>query len=172
MGWLFTQNVSRKDIISQLVKFEENESGVWNTLRYCTRGNVLWSVVEYTDKKIDETRKVIGCHLLERSVDKCGDRKVTSWGYKSLDESAHPFYYSCPVSYLDDVPVVLNQEWRDKVRTYHRQYNIGDRLSLIKCKIPYLDVVSIKPLIGKHKGLSYRIPRDLVSSVQSQATTK
>ena len=52
----------------------------------------------------------IGCHLLESSG---GD-----WGYKSLDESVHPYYYSCPLRYLDMAPV-QSSEWRERVHRFH-----------------------------------------------------
>jgi hypothetical protein len=55
-------------------------------------------------------RRYIGCHLLESSGGE--------WGYKSLDESVHPYYYSCPLRYLDMAPV-RSSEWREGVRAYH-----------------------------------------------------
>ncbi len=166
MGWLFTQHATRNDVINSLIAFEENEHGIWKTHRHCTRGNVLWSIVEWTDKAKKVTKKVIACHLLEKTVDHYGTRKITSWGYKNMDESVHPLYYSCPLSYLNQVPEVTCKEWRDQVRNYHRTYQMGERLTLKGCKIPYVDVVSVKPLRGCYDGLYYRIPRSLVASVQ------
>lgn len=164
MGWLFTQNASRKDIIDKLVKFEENDAGVWKTLRHCARGNVLWTVLEWTDKNSGDTRTVIGCHLLQKSVEKFRSGRVVSWGYKSMDESMHPCYYTCPLSYLDAVPVAC-EEWREQVRQYNRKYNIGDRLALTQCKIPYVDVIALRPLTGRYQGFRYRIPKDRVSGI-------
>ena len=165
MGWLFTQNATRNDVINNLIAAEENEHGIWKTLRHCTRGNVLWSIVEWTDNAKNVTRKIIACHLLDKTVETYGNRKVTSWGYKSMDESVHPVYYSCPLRYLKEVPVVTCEEWRDQVRQYHRPYQLGDRLTLSGCKIPYLDVISVKPLRGQYQGTYYRVPRNLVEDV-------
>ena len=125
MGWLFTPNSTRQTIIDGLIQYEENEHGIWETLRHCTRGNALWSIIKWTDKKTNVTRHIIGCHLLEKSVENYGQRKVVSWGYKSMDEAMHPIYYSCPLSYLKDAPIAC-KEWRDKVIQYHRKSNIGD----------------------------------------------
>jgi hypothetical protein len=109
--------------------------------------------------------RFIGCHLLQRSVETRYGRKVVSWGYKSMDESVHPYYYSCPLSYLDEVPAECG-EWRDKVRLYHHRYRIGDRLALANCKVGQLVVTSLKPLVGiAHDGARYRVPRDRVVQV-------
>lgn len=61
------------------------------------------------------TERWIGCDLLEYS------KRDEGWGYKDMDESMHPYYYSCPLSYLDMVPVVGSEEWRQGVREYHQR---------------------------------------------------
>jgi antirestriction protein len=38
-----------------------------------------------------------------------------------MEESMGPYYYSCPLGYLDKVPVVTNPGWRDCVRNYHAE---------------------------------------------------
>ena len=48
----------------------------------------------------------------------CLERSGGQWGYKPLDESMHPYYYSCPLSYLDLAPE-QSAEWRAGVRAYH-----------------------------------------------------
>jgi len=168
MGWLFTPNSTRKTIIDGLIEREENEHGIWETLRHCTRGNVLWSIIKWTDKKVGVTKHIIGCHLLEKSVETCGQRKVVSWGYKPMEEAMHPSYYTCPLSYLKEAPMAC-EEWRDKVKQYHRKYNIGDRLILEHCKIPHLNIFSTKPLLGTYQGSNYRVPRDCVVRVETVA---
>jgi hypothetical protein len=169
MGWLFTANATRQSIIDGLIKHETNEHVSWETLRHCTRGNVLWSVVKVTNRNEGITKIIIGCHLLEKSVEKYGQRKVISWGYKSMDESMYPSYYTCPLSYLKEAPVAC-EEWRDKVKQYYRKYNIGDRLILEHCKIPHLNIFSTKPLLGTYQGARYRVPRDLVVRVETVVT--
>ncbi|HFX2658403.1 TPA: hypothetical protein ACID62_006427, partial [Pseudomonas aeruginosa] len=80
-------------------------------------GDVLWTVVRVTARQAGvmglaagESVCYIGCHMLESSG---GD-----WGYKSLDESVHPYYYSCPLRYLDMAPV-QSSEWRERVHRFH-----------------------------------------------------
>ena len=132
MGWLFTDGKSRAALIADLTRDEQRTKAdgyfTQKTLKHCYRGNrfrgVLWSVVEIT-AYADETQQTqpqqyrgIRCDLLEYS------RSATcwGWGYKPLSEGGHPYYYSCPESYLAMVPEDSPgtcREWRDEVRKYH-----------------------------------------------------
>ena len=50
------------------------------------------------------------------------NRKWNRWGYKDMEESMHPYYYSCPLSYLELVPIDQyggNAAWRAGVQQYH-----------------------------------------------------
>lgn len=128
MGWLFKSGYSRKDLI-------EDRTSDWEHIRpdgnrvnatclaHCYRGGVfsgvLWTVWERTLLKdgqpVEQPQRWIGCDLLQ-----C--RKEQGWGYKDMDESVHPYYYSCPIGYLAKVPIEEyggNAEWRDMVRSYH-----------------------------------------------------
>lgn len=172
MGWLYIPNYSRQDLVDYIVRYEENEHGVWETLRHSLRGNVLWSIVRWTDKETGDVQKVITCNLLEKSDG--------AWGYKSMDESMGPCYYTCPVSYFKEVPVE-NQGWRDKVLEHHRRSSsrrknlniqVGDKLILVEgLKIPSATVVQMRPgrqLIGCYAGEYYRIKRAYIKSVEHQ----
>ena len=162
MGWLFRSNTTRQDIVDELIRFEENEHGIWETLRHSLRGNVLWSIVLWTEKKSGVSRKVICCHLLEGSGH--------SWGYKSMDEAMGPYYYTCPISYFKDVPVAC-QKWRDEVKKHHlkknRKFLIGDKLLLTEdCKVPFVIVIQVSPLVGTYGDMNYRINRKYVIEVE------
>jgi len=161
MGWLFTHGASRHDIISNLVQPEENETRRWETVAHCLRGNVLWSVIKLTKKAENITETFIGCHLLDKSTG-------VGWGYKNLCESIGPLYYTCPLKYLEMAPVA-NQSWRDDVIAYHkwmnRQFKVGQKISLENASIPWVELVSLKPLLGIYNGLSYRIPRRMIGEV-------
>lgn len=115
MGWLFNHS-SRSELIRSLIQSEDNEFFHRETLKHALRGNVLWSVVRITAKQdlnhlsTGQATNVICCDLLQGSG--------SEWGYKSLSEDVHPFYYSCPLSYLSLAPV-LSSDWREGVRTYH-----------------------------------------------------
>ena len=44
------------------------------------------------------------------------------WGYKDMSEACGPFYFSCPLKYLDLVPIESyggNAEWRQQVQEHH-----------------------------------------------------
>ncbi len=169
MGWLFIPGATRQDIIDRITAFEDSDGGTWEFLKHCTRGNVLWSVVRWTDKTNGNVVKdIITCHLLDSTYESTSRGKQKYWGYKSMCESMNPFYYTCPMSYLKSTEVVC-QEWRDQVKLYHRKHKVGERLMLSGCKVPHLDVVSSKPLIGQYGGQHYRVPRDCVTEVCKQA---
>ena len=161
MGWLFTYGKRKADIIKELIAPEENETRRWETIAYCVRGNVLWSVIAITYRQDNRSKRLIVCHLLAKKKD-CG------WGYKDIDESMHPYYYSCPLHYLDLAPVT-NTEWRARVQAYHRyrnqKLNIGQKVAIQGSTIPWVIITSIKPLTGQYGGQHYRVPRRLLGAV-------
>ena len=120
MGWLFSHK-TRDDLIRDLTATVETERCTSKTVshRLCHEHyDVLWSVVEITVRqegviegvKPGQPMRIIRCDLLERSDGQ--------WGYKPMEESAHPYYYSCPLEFLDMAPEQCGQ-WREKVRAYH-----------------------------------------------------
>ncbi|HBO3354307.1 TPA: hypothetical protein L4S42_002119 [Pseudomonas aeruginosa] len=119
MGWLYSSH-SRSELIHHLIQPEDNPHVSTRVIAHTLRGNVLWSVVELTAKSesvhrdlaAGEPLRYIRCDLLQRSGGQ--------WGYKDLCESVHPFYYTCPLSYLDMAPVA-SPEWREHVHAYHTQ---------------------------------------------------
>lgn len=127
MGWYYRNGGGRKDLIHELAQNREltNEQGMTVTttcLAHCYRGGVfsgvLWSVWERQFTKqgcqCEPTERWIGCDLM-----RCDQGE---WGYKPLDESMGPYYYSCPVSYLKLVPPDQfggNEEWREGVVAHH-----------------------------------------------------
>jgi hypothetical protein len=128
MGWLFKSGNTRRDIIEENTKGWErtNEDGTRIKsvcLAHCYRGGVfsgvLWSVWERTfvkdDQQVEPTQRWIVCDLLRYQKD-------YGWGYKDMEESMHPYFYSCPLKYLDLVPIEQfggHAEWRELVRSYH-----------------------------------------------------
>lgn len=161
MGWLFTVDASKADIIRDLTAPEENESRRWETIAHCVRGNVLWAVIEITYKQEHRRKRFIACYLLAR-------QKGYGWGYKDMEECMHPCYYSCPLKFLDMVPVA-NADWRAAVRTYHRNHNreltIGQKVGIKGSTLPWVVITSLRPLTGEHGGRCYRVPRRLLGEV-------
>lgn len=109
MGWLFGSH-SRKSVIDERIAPNTMPGGTHTVIAHCTRGNVLWTVneIKFAD---GETKRYIGCTLMERHG--------SSWGYKEMGESMHPYYYTCPLRYLDMAPEE-NAKWREGVREYNR----------------------------------------------------
>ncbi|MGY2686756.1 hypothetical protein ACVWVZ_006090 [Pseudomonas tolaasii] len=95
MGWYFSPK-SRSELIAELIAPQETERASVKVIAHALRCNVLWSVAEVTakaegvhrDLAPGQSLRYIRCDLLERSG--------SQWGYKPLEESMHPYYYSCP----------------------------------------------------------------------------
>lgn len=132
MGWYYPVGVTKKSLIAELTetrtsdKVEEASTITSTCLKHCYRGNsfygILWCVREttYFERMIEISRpsRWIDCYILHRTQQGYG------WGYKHLYEEMHPFYYSCPLSYLDLVPICPHggcPEWRDLVVEYHQR---------------------------------------------------
>ena len=128
MGWTYPHGLNRKQLIAQRVEGWERDTGemlVKSTcLKHCYRGGVfsgvLWSVWERTFMKdgdeVQPSERWIQCDLL-----RCDQG---SWGYKDMMEAEHPYFFSCPLGYLDLVPINEyggNTEWREQVIEHHRR---------------------------------------------------
>lgn len=119
MGWLFSSR-TRAELIRDLTQPEDQAHAHVRVIAHTLRGNVLWSVTEVTAKTegvhpglaLGESMRYIRCDLLQR--------RDGEWGYKAMDESMAPYYYSCPLRYLD-MAKELSPGWREKVRAYHAQ---------------------------------------------------
>ena len=94
-------------------------------LAHCYRGGsfsgVLWSVWERTFMKDDDEsspkQRWIQCDLLRYQRD-------FGWGYKDMEESCGPYYFSCPLKYLEMVPIEQyggKAEWREQVVLHHER---------------------------------------------------
>jgi len=118
MGWYYSRQ-TRDQLIRELIQPKENERALSEVIAHALRDDVLWSVVRVTSKQagvsnltVGESTTFILCDLLQGSG--------SEWGYKPLSESMHPYYYSCPLHYLDMAPEQC-REWREGVRAYHVQ---------------------------------------------------
>jgi hypothetical protein len=130
MGWLFTPGSNRKSLIKDRTSDWQRTNDDGTTIKttclaHCFRGNcfsgVLWSVFERTfvrdDLSTQPSQRWIQCDLLQYS------RSDDGRGYRDMEESMHPYYYSCPNKYLDLVPIETyggNAAWRDGVRKHHQ----------------------------------------------------
>lgn len=104
MGWDFAPMWrTKKEIVAELTEDEER------VVRFQVIGSTLWTI---EDAGHDEL--MICVYLLARS------RRLHCWGFKAMSEQVGPFYYDCPLEFIDLVPVV-NTAWREKVRRYWAQ---------------------------------------------------
>lgn len=151
MGWMYhTIPSSKRDFIRERCQTEENETTKWETITKTVKGNCLWIVRKVTQKDAVGTPILyIELNLIERH-DGC-------WGYKDMDESMHPYFYSCPLAYLEMVPQE-NAKWREGVRAYHaersRKLEKGKcyKLKNTKPMYTYVEVESVRPLRGYVNG--------------------
>lgn len=107
MGWSFGCT-SKKQQVSELL------AGTGGTrtravLKHSIRGNVLWTVEQIgpTPDYPDRNIRFIGCYLLS-----CHEGE---WGYKGLEESMEPYYYTVPLAFFDLVTESepgTKPEWR------------------------------------------------------------
>ncbi|MGH7429029.1 MAG: hypothetical protein ACREJ4_11845 [Candidatus Methylomirabilaceae bacterium] len=162
MGWLFTYNSTKQDLIRARTAPWETELARGEILAYCVRGNGLWKVVEVEDQRTGEKERYIALDRLAY------DKGSRGWGYKDLYESDHPYYYDCPLGYLAQVPVEC-EKGREGVQAQHarihRRIEIGQRIALSGSRIPWVRIVSVRPLRGEYRGTVHRLPRALLGEV-------
>jgi len=167
MGWYYSNDATRGDIILEITKTNSTDEGSFKTLRKCFRGNTMYALHE--SGKHGELRKWIGVYLLQR-----GTSNSPGWGYKPMDETMEPYYYACPVSYLDEADEPVSEgakKWRAKVRGLAAERKAkkpkkGEVWSLVGCSIPQVTLLSLKPLRGRcPNGVTYRIKRSLLGEI-------
>jgi hypothetical protein len=158
MGWTFTRDATRADIVAERVEAWSNDTHAGQTTRHCLKGNVLWTVWSIIDKRNHRIERYIGCDLLQ-------SERGYGWGYKDMCESMDPYYYSCPLDYLTIVPVAC-EAWRERVREYHarqkRRLRVGATYTLVGRTIPHVEIVRLRPLIGRYNGRTYRVSKPYI----------
>lgn len=105
-----------------------------------------------------------------------GSGKDKGWVYyKSITESEHPYYYDCPIEFLNMVPRQC-QEWRDKVIAFHQKkvdkkkvvYEVGMTIALEGSTLFYATLTGKinRCWYGKcSDGILYRIPRKMMGEI-------
>jgi len=119
MGWTSCETWKRQgDVVKALLKERTATwlmmNGVWvkdECLSHTVTTRGMWSVWERAHlSRLDaRVERFITFDLMERTPH--------GWAYKDMDEMVHPYYYDCPLEYLDMAPVAC-EEWRAKVREY------------------------------------------------------
>lgn len=176
MGWSFTYGATRADIIAKQIETWSSSAETDRVIAHTCVGNVLWTVHEQVKNATpDQVHRYIGCDLLQRE-------NGYGWGYKDMCESVHPYYYTCPLKYLDIVPVAC-EKWREKVREHHagkrkerqtvQEAQPGDMVVLKENYYPrWGDVTEVrtakngrKTVIAYCFGRLYRVPAKGIESI-------
>lgn len=185
MGWTYSH------VITEKAAMVANRIAAWSSRRevdgkqvvvsgtclaHSVRGKCLWTVWEVKSISVDGNelpvvRRFIGLDLLS---------KDGTYGYKDMDESVHPYYYDCPLKFLDMVPEVASQEWRDGVRAYHAKRSakakiaVGDTVKLVNTTIPFVVIVEKRgsKLLGSYAGHIYRVPPRMIGEVVKGAANE
>lgn len=162
MGWLYTLHKAEPgEIMRQFTKPWTNSKGHDYQITDASFANWrhLWGVL-----RIDGEPVTIILWLV--------DRRRDEWGYKDMEESMGPFYYTCPLRLLDIAPEE-NSEWREHVRAFHerrsRKVTVGQRLVLKGFRIgatrdPEVEITSVKPLRVLFYGRPYRLTKAMVGA--------
>lgn len=162
MGWLFTQNQTRRQLIENLTADFETANRKNRTFkRYCN-GNTLFAVHEVINKDTGEITRYIGVYLMQRD-------QGFGWGYKDMDESCGPYQYGCPLSFFDLVPDPggYATDWRRHNREHHarrfQKMEVGQSVKLTNGQ--WYRVLSLRPLRAiDEAGCTYKIPRRMLTT--------
>lgn len=129
MGWDYVRGKTRDWLVNDCIKdsdwaIDDHRRCTRKTLAYrlvFQRGHcsgdpshVLWSV------KHDVVTNALGIVLEESKYILCTliQKCQGEWGQKDMTESCHPYWYDCPLEFLDLAPVAC-QQWRDIVQNQH-----------------------------------------------------
>lgn len=108
MGWTVGPQ-TREELITELLGPRHHE-----TVAHTVIGNHLWCVKRYL--RDGQERKYIALFILEAFG-------AFEYGYKDMDETQHPYYYDCPLEFLELVEPFEARgsaaDWRECVRAWH-----------------------------------------------------
>ena len=163
MGWTFSTTTQTKAaLIRHRIGPQTSNGRLWTVIAHRVTKEHLWKVIEITNPGLPPIR-YIGLDLLMKGPN--------GYGYKDLDESAGPYAYDCPLSFLAMAPE-QHKTWRAKVREHHAfrraQFDliartlIGSTIRLRHAAIPEFTLTSKTPLLGHYHGTLFRGTLDMV----------
>jgi hypothetical protein len=150
MGWDFEKGATKKSLVEELTVGRNGARLVAKRLV----GQHLWVVWQPVDKEA-----FIALYLLRKQRD-------FGWGYKSLAECEHPYYYTCPVKFLDLAPVAC-AEWRELVleraARKSRTLKVGVVYELPGRRPDRIKLIGLIPLLGRaDDGRVFRLKRSFL----------
>lgn len=168
MGWLYsTAWPTRKDLENHLLE-DSRKTGRYVAHKWV--GSNFWVV-----EKSRHDGKPYICLCLTAKHKNVGYSGQDGYGYKDMTEEMEPYYYDCPLSFLEKAPVAC-QDWRDKVVAFHEnekryaemkeKLQVGTIILLKDCKIPEVRLTQLKPMRGVYLGITYRISPKILKSAE------
>lgn len=129
------------------------------TIAHSVKGNTLWVVHSFYQNG-ELKHKEIVCYRLSK------DRQSGQWGWKEIPEGFYPFYYDCPLKFLDLAPTTY-LVWREKVREYwkdqSRKIVVGETYHTVGLHCPTIftvEEVRRRTYIGRgENGSRYALQR-------------
>lgn len=161
MGWI-TGIFSRKEVVRDLTEGYTAGRVTVKCLKHVFLGyRMLWCLYEIEERGEEGDEAVsISRHAYAYLVARYG---ANDWGYKGIGHDP-----SCPLSYLEMVTFDSDRdrEWAAEVRQYHARRGTGVKLEVGariplrgNSSIPYVDLVSVRPLRGRYEGITYKFRR-------------
>lgn len=108
MGWTGIYNATKESIVEEITI---------GALKASVQGREVYTLNEVTHR--GQTFRYIGVALVEK--------QGGVWSYKTMSEEMHPYYYRCPLSFIDlaeEMPIPEkyrgeSDKWRAAVRAHH-----------------------------------------------------
>ena len=125
------------------------------------KGDVVKAILSecYGPSRIVVEQKSTGSGLWLLVCDSAGILRIDFFliekcAYKDMTESMHPYFYDCPLAFLEAAPEVC-AEWREKVRAFHaakaRTFKADDRVTIFGEKYTVVGPYKRSWLVRRHK---------------------
>jgi hypothetical protein len=166
MGWLYPHEATRKPILLDIIIRNWNGYGTIHAT-HSTR-NCFWMLVTPPGYE----KPIIGLYVIQKAQG--------LWGYKDMEEAACPYYYDCPLDWLEKAPVT-NQNWRDGVVNFHNKkkilseatkkivagktYKVNGAWKFNGRPLTEIHVISTKPYRGASFGYTVKLSRKLIAAL-------
>lgn len=173
MGWYGCTSWNMSDAIKECCEGWEDGDSKVTCITHKLVGMSLWAVKEQTVKGV--AQRYIALYLMKRE-------RGGGWMYKPLDESMGPGEASCPLSYLDMVPMPDDPhgwctKWRESVRQWHAKHNpkwkVGQALRNWNGDIYY--VHQLRPFLvttNPRNGYIYKAKKSQFTAVDEEVLPK
>jgi hypothetical protein len=139
MGYDFIKGASKADIVKAILSGGDKPDE-YSAVAHKVAGRCLWVVWEHVSG--DRNARFIGLYMLE-------SERGFGWGYKEMSEAHGPSEYSCPLQFLEIVPMPQSpfaEAWRERVHAFHAEQG---RMADVVKRAESGEQVSISDLIPR-----------------------